>query len=183
MKKIRFLNKVLSESKIKILIKKSQTTLNNEHEGNVENYVYVAFLETRKPHVTCKAQTHHMRTIDIQTNHHLHHPPNMEKQPSSTTTAATTTTMSPATPVSNLYDSYEFRAISKQLNRAIKGSNSPLSPYSFYLKSATPFYPKQSGDLPRAKGFVSRLWAKGLKKPEIDMNSCLERSCWWRENR
>ncbi|CAH1442954.1 unnamed protein product [Lactuca virosa] len=93
-----------------------------------------------------------------------------------------TTSMSPmATPVSNLYDSYEFRAISKQLNRAIKGSNnnSPLSPYSFYLKSATPFYSKQvkricgttknkrvlclktqDSSQPRAKGFVSRLWAK-----------------------
>ncbi|KAL7616795.1 hypothetical protein Lser_V15G00553 [Lactuca serriola] len=105
----------------------------------------------------------------------------MKKPPPSTTN----TTMSPAaTPVSNLYDSYEFRAISKQLNRAIKGSNndSPLSPYSFYLKSATPFYSKQvkricgtttnkrvpslslkthqDSSQPRAKGFVSRLWAK-----------------------
>ncbi|GJT13614.1 hypothetical protein Tco_0860656 [Tanacetum coccineum] len=90
--------------------------------------------------------------------------------------------MIPATtPVSNLYDSYEFRAISKQLNRAIKGSNSPLSPYSCYLKSANPFYSNQvrricggtslsssrnrvlgakTEDSPRAKGFVWRLWTK-----------------------
>ncbi|KAI3685041.1 hypothetical protein L6452_34272 [Arctium lappa] len=80
-----------------------------------------------------------------------------------------------STPASNLYDSYEFRAISKQVNRAIKGSNSPLSPYSYYLKSASPaaFYSKlrlrricgttntkKTQDSPRAKGFVWRLWTK-----------------------
>ncbi|KAJ0833944.1 hypothetical protein HanRHA438_Chr16g0738261 [Helianthus annuus] len=101
----------------------------------------------------------------------------MEKSPPKHPPSIPTTTLiSPTTPVSNLYDSYEFRAISKQLNRAIKGSNSPLSPYSFYLKS-TPFYSKQvrricgpntrnrvlstkMEDSPRSKGFVWRLWAK-----------------------
>ncbi|KAI3736857.1 hypothetical protein L2E82_26844 [Cichorium intybus] len=115
-----------------------------------------------------------MSTFDIQAKRHPLLLPEMEKPPS------TNIMISPTTPVSNLYDSYEFRAISKQLNRAIKGSNSPLSPYSFYLKSATPFYQKQvrricgttasttkkrvpclkTQDSPRPKGFVSRLWAK-----------------------
>ncbi|CAK9147993.1 unnamed protein product [Ilex paraguariensis] len=39
---------------------------------------------------------------------------------------------------SNLYDSYELQAVTKQLNRAMQGTNGSLSPYSFYLKS--PFY-------------------------------------------
>ncbi|KAL8225699.1 hypothetical protein R6Q57_018256 [Mikania cordata] len=103
------------------------------------------------------------------------------KHPTITTAAAI---ISPTTPVSNLYDSYEFRAISKQLNRAIKGSNGPLSPYSCYLRSATPFYSKQARQTIcgsntrngvlctkkeatlRSKGFVWRLWAKSKNQGE-----------------
>lgn len=43
---------------------------------------------------------------------------------------------------SNLYDSYELQAVTKQLNRAIRGSKSPLSPYSYYMKSS-PFCSKR----------------------------------------
>ncbi|XAR49993.1 hypothetical protein NMG60_11004190 [Bertholletia excelsa] len=35
-----------------------------------------------------------------------------------------------------LYDSFELKAMTKQLNKAILGSNAPISPYSYYLKSA-----------------------------------------------
>lgn len=39
---------------------------------------------------------------------------------------------------SNLLDSYELQAITRQLNRAIRVSNGHSSPHSFHLKS--PFY-------------------------------------------
>lgn len=39
---------------------------------------------------------------------------------------------------SNLLDSYELKAITRQLNRAIRASNGASSPRSFYLKS--PFH-------------------------------------------
>lgn len=135
-------------------------------------------LETRKLHVTCKARLHtYMCTFDIRSYATI-----MEKSPPKHPPSPATNIMIPATtPVSNLYDSYEFRAISKQLNRAIKGSNSPLSPYKCYLKSTTPFYSKQvrricgqtslnstrnrvlgakTEESSRAKGFVWRLWTK-----------------------
>ncbi|KAD6119298.1 hypothetical protein E3N88_10569 [Mikania micrantha] len=135
----------------------------------------------KKLHVTCKApsQSHshsHSKTTTLLTT--ILQPLNMNKSPPKHPTITTTAAIiSPTTPVSNLYDSYEFRAISKQLNRAIKGSNGPLSPYSCYLRSATPFYSKQvrhmicgsntrNGVLCtkeatlRSKGFVWRLWAK-----------------------
>lgn len=81
---------------------------------------------------------------------------------------------------SNLYDSYELQAVTKQLNRAIHGG--PFSPYSYYLKS--PFCRKGlnrirrenantpktiscarlDGDLKAStratRGFVLRLWKK-----------------------
>ncbi|KAA8542533.1 hypothetical protein F0562_023685 [Nyssa sinensis] len=83
---------------------------------------------------------------------------------------------------STLYDSYELQAVTKQLNRALNGSNGPLSPYSYYLKS--PFYRqrwdhifKENSKTPKrikcsnaaldvkasvggTRGFVMRLWKK-----------------------
>lgn len=48
--------------------------------------------------------------------------------------------------MSNLYDSYELQAVSKQINRAIRGSKSPLSPYSYYM-NLTPYRSRQSSCL------------------------------------
>ncbi|WOH05329.1 hypothetical protein DCAR_0624745 [Daucus carota subsp. sativus] len=45
--------------------------------------------------------------------------------------------------MSNLYDSYELQAVSKQINRAIRGSKSPLSPYSYYI-NLTPYCSRRS---------------------------------------
>lgn len=82
--------------------------------------------------------------------------------------------------MSSLYDSYELQAVSKQINRAIGGSKSPLSPYSYYI-NLTPYCSKRSSCLttkrichPRLEcrthnaqmnckgngGILSRLWKR-----------------------
>ncbi|KAL8098100.1 hypothetical protein AgCh_031025 [Apium graveolens] len=48
--------------------------------------------------------------------------------------------------MSNLYDSYELQAVSKQINRAIRGSKTPLSPYSYYI-NLTPYSSRRSSCL------------------------------------
>ncbi|KZV23281.1 hypothetical protein F511_02182 [Dorcoceras hygrometricum] len=84
---------------------------------------------------------------------------------------------------SNLLDSYELKAITRQLNRAIRASHGVWSPRSFYLKS--PFHvnrlkqiykesarkkiscPKTSGsereitkESKGSRGFMQKLWQK-----------------------
>ncbi|GFZ03521.1 hypothetical protein Acr_16g0001450 [Actinidia rufa] len=55
---------------------------------------------------------------------------------------------------STLYDSFELQAVTKQLNKALQGSNGPLSPYSLYLKS--PYYRQR----------LDRIYKKNMKKPK-----------------
>ncbi|KAH6807743.1 Avr9/Cf-9 rapidly elicited protein [Perilla frutescens var. frutescens] len=93
--------------------------------------------------------------------------------------------LSPKHNGSNLLDSYELQAITRQLNHAIRASNSPSTPRSFHLKS--PFYlhrldriykqnsktskkistSKKNGGVSESRteakgtrGFVLRLWNK-----------------------
>lgn len=62
--------------------------------------------------------------------------------------------LSPNPNGSTLYDSFELQAVTKQLNKAIQGSNGPLSPYSCYLKSS-PLY----------RQGLDRIYKEGAKTP------------------
>lgn len=70
--------------------------------------------------------------------------------------------------MSNLYDSYELQAVSKQINRAIRGSKSPLSPYSYYM-NLTPYCSKRSSCLATKRIRYPQLESK-THNPKMNSN-------------
>lgn len=87
----------------------------------------------------------------------------MEKQASSRTpqTHAQFWTLSPKHDGSTLYDSFELRAITHQLNKAIQASNVSSPPYLCHLKNS-PCYRQQLGRIYKENAKTSRRASSSL---------------------